>query len=792
MQSARNNNNLVDDNDDVVIESVEIQQSNATGESEVSSQQQSPWPTNMSFASCFQHNSGFSNTNLGFNTRHQNGSPQVKQPRLAANTIDKHPDVAEIIKDIENNYRILICMRGAPGSGKSFLARAIIDRTMNGDHANHIFCTDDFFINPRTKKYAFDRSKLSQSHESNQIRTAQRTAQCWSPIIIDNTNMKLWEMFPYFREAAKNNYIIKILEPNTPWRISVGKLAQRNKHNVDQDSIARMLNGYEPGTVQDVLHIMQIFNYDNPTPQLRCLPEIVEKMKPTQNMTDVRAIEGNYSRFTPREQPRSYDMNYNMNQRERNKMNNVVSEEDALKLAFQKLESLEEEWPAFEEEQNSFWNAESNSKSNIDKNLPKPQRKAPGSTNVTDIYNLLHESKAEEQKTDSKTMNILKKHKKFCENENKSFQEIRQICPTIPIALLWDLFEKCNGDGDWTMDILFNENESKEIQTLNSQEEIDKDNFVCDCDNPLHGLDLNQATNVFQTAPLQQQSLPSRSTRKKQSVLNEDEVSKQIKDLFVISDNRYSDHTRKIRDIRRGATSTTTSKLNNETNQDLCDQDQACAMPSNEENHEENENDEIIEMDLGIELVCQLDEKFGSNTFQQSSLKDIKTTVFMPKSLGQQLYAIWIESLYHQIEEQRQQSIKEDEEFARELQSKQTNQQLFEYPQTKPNISEVADIDYVWKAYNTDANEWKQTTPEDLATKLTKAKLFEMFPNVDRDQLVQVFKANGNKFSETVDLFKENLKTEIDDKILEKSQQVLNQARVEAQAVSKYFFEIIV
>lgn len=47
--------------------------------------------------------------------------------------------------------------------------------------------------------------------------------------------MKWWEMFPYFKIAVQNNYIIKILEPNTPWKISVGKLAQRNKHNVDQE-----------------------------------------------------------------------------------------------------------------------------------------------------------------------------------------------------------------------------------------------------------------------------------------------------------------------------------------------------------------------------------------------------------------------------------------------------------------------------------------------------------------------------------------------------------------------------
>lgn len=40
---------------------------------------------------------------------------------------------------------------------------------MNGDYANHIFSSDDFFLDTRTKRYIYDRSKLSQAHESNQV-----------------------------------------------------------------------------------------------------------------------------------------------------------------------------------------------------------------------------------------------------------------------------------------------------------------------------------------------------------------------------------------------------------------------------------------------------------------------------------------------------------------------------------------------------------------------------------------------------------------------------------------------
>lgn len=223
VEMVNNNNNMSDDDDaDVLIESDEIQHVNATVKTKKPSgsiqndeqEKRCPWP------SYKQHSAGFGAGN-GPMTNQRTG-PIPKQPRIASNTLDKHPDVPDIIKNIEQNHRILICIRGAPGSGKSYLARSIIDRTMHGDYDNHIFSTDDFFYDKRSKQYIFDRSRLSQAHESNQFRVAQRAMNGWSPIIIDNTNMKWWEMFPYFKTATQYNYIIKILEPNTPWRISVG------------------------------------------------------------------------------------------------------------------------------------------------------------------------------------------------------------------------------------------------------------------------------------------------------------------------------------------------------------------------------------------------------------------------------------------------------------------------------------------------------------------------------------------------------------------------------------------
>lgn len=375
---------------------------------------------------------------------------------------------------------------------------------------------------------------------------------------------------------------------------------------------------------------------------------------------------------------------------------------------------------------------------------------------------------------------------------DRSFQEIRQIYPQIAVAPLWDLFEKCNGDGNWTMDILLNESETKDLQTLNSQEDIDRDNFTCDCDKPLSA-DFSQAVIPIEwlkdsrSQQPSQQNLARNQRRQKQShAPNENDVLKHIEQQFVISDSHYSDHARKIRDSRRGvpSTSTVTTSTATTSNQSIAKASASSVSPNDDYNL--NEDDDMIEIDLGIELVCQLDHKFGSNSFKSDSqmLKDLKTKVLMPKSLGQQLYATWIESLYHQIEEQKQQSIKDDEEFAKELQVKQPqSQNLFESAQTNPNVQNIADMEYAWKAYNCNANEWKQTTREDLAMKLTKAKLYEIFPNVDREQLIEVFTTYGNQFEKTVEFFKENLQSEIDAQITAKGQELATQVRVEAQTV---------
>lgn len=746
----------------------------------------SAWPPNMSFASSLQQGSGFNTTNAGYHKHrpvhpHHNGFGQPKQPRQQ-NFVDRHELLPDVLRLIDANYRVLVCMRGAPGSGKSYLARAIVDRTMNGNYADHIFTTDDYFVDARTKQYRFDRGRLSEAHDRNQAKVARRAADGWSPIVVDNTSMKVWEMQPYFREAVKHGYLIRILEPNTPWRIAVGKLAQRNSHGVDQEQIARMLTNYEPASVQDVLHSMQIFNYDNPEPRLRSRPDIVEVARGVQQ----HGGDSRPSRFQPRDQRPFY-------QTERNHAFRAAAavEVDDISSKLQEFEPFEQEWQPFEQETESFWGTEQ-----AGEPTPKPAPKVAGDTNIANMYKILQDRRPNEAPPASGKPRsaeplplLLRRHKKFCRNESRAFQEVRQICPNIPVRLLWDLFEKCNGDGDWTVDLILNERESMGIETLDTQEAIDRDNFACDCDRAPVGSGAGSELSALAAVPpiaadtTKSRIAPSQmAVRRKQQMADTDhEVRRQINELFVIPDKHYSQHTRKIRDIRYGGAGGTAAVAGAD------EAGEASGGAGADADDGQDEPGEIIEMDLGIGLVCQLDRSFGSTGLQQEQLKSLKTTVFMPKTLGQQLYAIWVESLYNQLEEQRHQSVKDDEEFALELHKQEQTAEAAGPPPLaaiKPPIADIADIELAWKAYNTNFNEWKQTTPEDLATKLTKDKLFEIFPHVDRQQLLHVFSAYSNNFRSTVDFFKEELKSDVDKNLLTSGQKLLDHVRLEAETVS--------
>lgn len=160
----------------------------------------------------------------------------------------KHHVRSEQISNILINHndgnRILIIMRGLPGSGKTHLAKQLVDMLVgpNDNYKTHIFSTDDFFM--VRGQYQHDKYKLPEAHDWNHKRVAEATKMGVSPVIVDNTNVELWEMEPYLRFGVRNGYIIEVMEPTTPWAKKIHQLAKKNTHNVPLAALKRMSENY--------------------------------------------------------------------------------------------------------------------------------------------------------------------------------------------------------------------------------------------------------------------------------------------------------------------------------------------------------------------------------------------------------------------------------------------------------------------------------------------------------------------------------------------------------------------
>lgn len=163
---------------------------------------------------------------------------------------------------IKQGYRVMVLMRGLPGVGKTYSARSIVKNYVDlqppfcsvGDF---IFSTDDYFYNAKGV-YKYNVNLLNEAHEFNQYRVREKAMSGFSPIFVDNTNMKAWEMLPYVKCAIENGYLIEIIEPKPSWRKSPNVLARRNLHGVPADKIRHMIDKYEKTSVPELLKASHI------------------------------------------------------------------------------------------------------------------------------------------------------------------------------------------------------------------------------------------------------------------------------------------------------------------------------------------------------------------------------------------------------------------------------------------------------------------------------------------------------------------------------------------------------
>ncbi|XP_022827784.1 uncharacterized protein LOC111357368 isoform X2 [Spodoptera litura] len=807
--------------------------------------------------------------------------------------------IRNIICNHNQGSRILILMRGVPGSGKSYLARKLVDMMVGGSHNNyraHILTTDDYFM--IRGQYQYDKFRLSEAHTWNQQRARNVLRMGMSPVIIDNTNIELWEMEPYLREGVKNGYIIEVVEPTTPWAKKANILLRKNVHNVPLVTIKRMLENYREGVTGEILKNAFGLSYPRSMvpPVQRNIPCVTKKENVQQDTTattiepataTTSAAETNPNKQFFRSSASSVSDMEKTNQQIVD--NDTVQQEasqnetpnfsgvhitprtqemvddpfDAREKELEEIQKAEIEW-----ENGDNWEVEEQSSKQTDKNntsatsIPeaKPQRKPRTSSealqesaetlmqnvsgcqdwskislfmpswgdsatavpNITVPYDVPVETSSSETCVEIGDTDVNGKYKvisatprninhlhvsfrrekipeKFmldkssmtnevmllenddyvCPNTEQHFISLRKMFRNIARSDLRDIFDKCRGDVNWSVDIVLdgmNNNQLKIVDIEELSDDEEESSEPCSC-LAHYNIIPNIATTSAKQTPIEEKkdkvtevinsrSQAQKKERKRDIVMSDEniQIKRQIEQNVVIADNHYSKHCLKIRKIRRGEpdvneygeelgaaalSQATLSDSSNSVDMEVSDDENS----SSESSVSGVDDDVIVTFNVGHPFIEELDEKLGRKGIEYPSF--IVPRISVPMSLLNEVSALWMESLTFQLDEHANQAaamMQQDEDFARQLELKETEMSLAGKEPDVPDFKEIMDMDMALAIYQKDVGEWRNNMPTDLAAKMTRDKLFNLFPEVSQDTLTELLMAHDNNFNATVEV----------------------------------------
>ena len=133
--------------------------------------------------------------------------------------------------------KTLLMVRGIPSSGKTTLAKTIVELINNlsfnaslQDNAV-MFAADDFF--EKDGKYEFDASLLGKAHNMCKENTRKALKNGIEFVIVSNTSTTESELEPYIKMAKEHNY-------NFTSIIVESRHGNMNEHNVPPSKIEEM------------------------------------------------------------------------------------------------------------------------------------------------------------------------------------------------------------------------------------------------------------------------------------------------------------------------------------------------------------------------------------------------------------------------------------------------------------------------------------------------------------------------------------------------------------------------
>jgi predicted kinase len=157
----------------------------------------------------------------------------------------------DILEALASSERVLVILRGLPGSGKSTFARDLLNFAEDVCVGGLTKCSaDTYFLRP-DGVYDWNPKYLKNAHEwcFEQVEEAMSDMGEWSGdcqlIVLDNTNMIKAHYKKYVDLAQEKGYTVREVVIGKFDKDSLKEYAERNVHGVSLDVIEKMAKKFE-------------------------------------------------------------------------------------------------------------------------------------------------------------------------------------------------------------------------------------------------------------------------------------------------------------------------------------------------------------------------------------------------------------------------------------------------------------------------------------------------------------------------------------------------------------------
>lgn len=540
---------------------------------------------------------------------------------------------------VSKHYKVMVIMRGCPGSGKSYQATNILSRCYkNADVNEFIFSADKFFTDKRTGHYRYNRSKLTAAHRWTYDNVQKAVSKEVTPVIIDNTNSEAWEMESYAKLAVNYGYWIEIVEPLTEWAWNEIELFKKNVHRVPLDSIMSMLGKYEHNITPDSLltQFKLKYNCRNQPPlfskrskNYQLCENIMDYRKvANEPPTGINDISDNFKNL----HVSLIDGNDNTKKQLYTNCNNTDEDPWVANIVQAKDISTTIEL----NNDTSDVDEESESISSIEGASNYAHKSVNTCENDLLFMEVLNELPEEEYKSfvvfgrnrdiNERSTNVLsvpcgKLDKGTTTSDLRkvvckpNVNELRKQFPEDMCLLITELFEKCEGDIDWIVDMFVELGYNVSKQKLHSLFQSQENNFDTNVSNSENTISKSSLDNNLLFSPkLQSKAVKSIENEMvaetyskklldpnaKEFSLTNIDLKKDIENKFTFGDSLYSEHVLKIKKIK--------------ANQSMLNYDNTMLPPQIENvnvDSERNDEGKFVQLVVDPSVLAQLCDYFG-------------------------------------------------------------------------------------------------------------------------------------------------------------------------------------